>query len=166
MAENPARPIGRVVATEQRPSTPHQFSFWTARESPVGIGAIVRVEATGRTVLGVVTDGFAWSDIESPLQAASLARGDPTGASTFRDAEEVRLYTASVLPQVPGEAVQPVPLEGGYLARASAPPVLRHPATQGKPGSPRLPSPGRSPGSRSSRCRSRRCTWRAIPTSL
>ena len=37
-------PIGRVVATEQRPSTPHQFYFWTARESPVGIGAIVRVE--------------------------------------------------------------------------------------------------------------------------
>jgi hypothetical protein len=117
MAENPARPIGRVVATEQRPSTPHQFSFWTARESPVGIGAIVRVEATGRTVLGVVTDGFAWSDIESPLQAASLARGDPTGASTFRDAEEVRLYTASVLRQVPGEPVQPVPLEAVYLAR-------------------------------------------------
>jgi hypothetical protein len=117
MAENPARPIGRVVATEQRPSTPHQFSFWTARESPVGIGAIVRVEAPGRTVLGVVTDGFAWSDIESPLQAASLARGDPTGASTFRDAEEVRLYTASVLRQVPGEPVQPVPLEAVYLAR-------------------------------------------------
>ena len=112
-----SKPIGRVVATEQRPSTPHQFSFWTARESPVGIGAIVRVEAPGRTVLGVVTDGFAWSDIESPLQAASLARGDPTGASTFRDAEEVRLYTASVLRQVPGEPVQPVPLEAVYLAR-------------------------------------------------
>src|SRR5690606_4548574 len=36
-------PIGRVVATELKPSTPHQFHFWTARESAVGIGAIVRV---------------------------------------------------------------------------------------------------------------------------
>src|ERR1051326_7257425 len=117
MAENPARPIGRVVATEQRPSTPHQFSFWTARESPVGIGAIVRVEATGRTVLGVVTDGFAWSDIESPLQAASRARGCPTGPSTSGNAEEVGLSPAAAPRQAPGEPVQPVPLEAVYLAR-------------------------------------------------
>ena len=38
-----APPVGRVVATELKPSTPHQFHFWTARESPIGIGAIVRV---------------------------------------------------------------------------------------------------------------------------
>jgi hypothetical protein len=51
--------VGRVVATELKPSTPHQFYFWTARESPIGIGAIVVVEAPGRTVHGIVTEGFA-----------------------------------------------------------------------------------------------------------
>ena len=55
-----AQPVGRVVATELKPSTPHQFHFWTARESPIGIGAIVRVQEGDRTVYGVVTDGFAW----------------------------------------------------------------------------------------------------------
>src|SRR3954468_14068470 len=30
-------PIGRVVATELKPSTPHQFWFWTARDATVGI---------------------------------------------------------------------------------------------------------------------------------
>ena len=40
-------PIGRVVATERQPATPHQFHFWTANETSIGIGAIVRVEATG-----------------------------------------------------------------------------------------------------------------------
>ena len=59
-------PLGRVVATELKPSTPHQFHFWTARESPVGIGAIVRVEESGRVVYGVVTDGFAYSDLVTP----------------------------------------------------------------------------------------------------
>ena len=36
--------LGRVVATERRPNTPHEFHFWTALESPVGIGTIVRVD--------------------------------------------------------------------------------------------------------------------------
>jgi len=51
--------VGRVVATELKPSTPHQFWFWTAPESPVGIGTIVRVDADERTVFGVVTDGVS-----------------------------------------------------------------------------------------------------------
>ena len=55
---NPENPLGRVVATELKPSTPHQFHFWTARESPIGIGAIVRVEDGGRVVFGVVTDAL------------------------------------------------------------------------------------------------------------
>ena len=108
------RVVGRVVATEQRPSTPHQFYFWTARDSPVGIGAIVRVAAAGRTVFGVVTDGFAWSDLETPMQAARSAGGDP--ASAAGPPAELRLYAAAVLRQVPGEPVQPVPLEAVYLA--------------------------------------------------
>ena len=62
-------PVGRVVATEQKPSTPHQFYFWTARVSPIGIGAIVRVEGEGRVVHAVVTDGFAYSDLVTPLHA-------------------------------------------------------------------------------------------------
>ena len=39
-----ARALGRVVATERKPNTPHEFHFWTALDSPVGIGTIVRVD--------------------------------------------------------------------------------------------------------------------------
>jgi len=28
-------PLGRVVATERKPNTPHEFHFWTALDSPV-----------------------------------------------------------------------------------------------------------------------------------
>ena len=76
----PLQPVGRVVATELKPSTPHQFHFWTARESPIGIGAIVRVEESGRMVFGVVTDGFAYSDLVTPLHAVIGADGDPVAA--------------------------------------------------------------------------------------
>ena len=55
--------IGRVVATELKPSTPHQFYFWTRKDAAVGIGAIVRVEHGERTVYAVVTDGFAYADL-------------------------------------------------------------------------------------------------------
>jgi len=36
-------PIGRVVATELKPATPHQFHFWTPTDTTIGIGAIVKV---------------------------------------------------------------------------------------------------------------------------
>ena len=39
-----SEPLGRVVATERKPNTPHEFHFWTALDSPVGIGTIVVVE--------------------------------------------------------------------------------------------------------------------------
>ena len=110
-------PIGRVVATELKPSTPHQFHFWTARESPIGIGAIVRVEEAGRTVYGVVTDGFAYSDLVTPMHAVLGADGDPVAAGlepTVR--AEIRLYTAAVLRQTPEEPLQPVPLGSVWLA--------------------------------------------------
>ena len=42
--------LGRVVATERRPNTPHQFHFWTAVTSPVGIGTIVRVRITDGSI--------------------------------------------------------------------------------------------------------------------
>jgi uncharacterized protein len=110
-------PIGRVVATELKPSTPHQFHFWTARESPIGIGAIVRVEEAGRIVYGVVTDGFAYSDLMTPMHAVLGADGDPVAAGLEPSQRaEIRLYSAAVLRQMPEEPLQPVPLGAVWLA--------------------------------------------------
>ncbi len=115
-------PIGRVVATELKPSTPHQFHFWTATETAIGIGAIVRVEGRGtgeegRVVYGVVTDGFAYSDLATPLHDVVGADGDPARAAdspTVR--QEIRLWTAAVLRQEPEEPLQPVPLGRVFVA--------------------------------------------------
>ena len=66
-------PLGRVVATEKKPNTPHEFHFWTAIDAPIGIGTIVRVEgnmpveAVIPRVYGVVVEGFSYSDLQSPL---------------------------------------------------------------------------------------------------
>ena len=115
MTESP--PLGRVVATELKPSTPHQFHFWTARESPIGIGAIVRVEEDGRVVFGVVTDAFAYSDLVTPMHAVIGADGDPVGVGAEPTARtEIRLFTAAVLRQMPEEPLQPVPLGPVWLA--------------------------------------------------
>jgi DNA helicase HerA-like ATPase len=109
--------VGRVVATELKPSTPHQFWFWTAPESPVGIGTIVRVDAEERTVFGVVTDGVSYSDWRTPLEAVVGAGGDPAAAPEDSAARAaIRLYAAAVLRQVPEEPVQPVPLGAVRLA--------------------------------------------------
>ena len=84
------QPVGRVVATELKPATPHQFHFWTATETSIGIGAIVRVAEPGpaprdpggtRTVYGVVTDAFAYSDLATPLHDVIGAEGDPARAA-------------------------------------------------------------------------------------
>ena len=113
----PLAPLGRVVATELKPSTPHQFHFWTARETPIGIGAIVRVEESGRVVYGVVTDGFAYSDLATPMHAVIGADGDPVAAGLEpTQRAEIRLFTAAVLRQIPEEPVQPVPLGAVWLA--------------------------------------------------
>jgi DNA helicase HerA-like ATPase len=110
-------PLGRVVATELKPSTPHQFHFWTARETPIGIGAIVRVEEGGRVVYGVVTDGFAYSDLVTPMHAVIGADGDPVAAGLEPSQRaEIRLFTAAVLRQMPEEPLQPVPLGAVWLA--------------------------------------------------
>jgi len=114
---HPLPPIGRVVATELKPSTPHQFHFWTARESPIGIGAIVRVEDGGRVVYGVVTDAFAYSDLVTPMHAVIGADGDPVAAGLEPSQRaEIRLFTAAVLRQMPEEPLQPVPLGAVWLA--------------------------------------------------
>ena len=109
--------IGRVVATELKPSTPHQFWFWTARDAAVGIGAIVRVDSPERTVYGVVTDAFAYSDLMTPLHAVIGADGDPTAAGLEpTERAEIRLFLGAVLRQVPEEPLQPVPLGAVHLA--------------------------------------------------
>ena len=114
---SPTPPLGRVVATELKPSTPHQFHFWTARENPIGIGAIVLVEDMGRQVFGVVTDGFAYSDLVTPMHAVLGADGDPVAAGLEPSRRaEIRLFTAAVLRQIPEEPLQPVPLGPVWLA--------------------------------------------------
>jgi hypothetical protein len=109
--------LGRVVATELKPSTPHQFHFWTAPEATLGIGTIVRVEGEGRTVFGVVMEGFAYADLARPLDAVIGADGDPANVATEPTTRpEIRLWNAAVLRQLPEEPMQPVPFGGVTLA--------------------------------------------------
>jgi hypothetical protein len=115
--------LGRVVATEKRPNTPHEFHFWTALDSPVGIGTIVRVEGRDAVngvmplIYGVVTEGQSYSDLVSPLHDVLGYDGNPARASlAHTQRAEIRLYTASVLRQVPDEPLQPVPLGQVHLA--------------------------------------------------
>lgn len=116
-------PIGRVVATERKPNTPHEFHFWTAVDSPIGIGTIVRVDAPKPVgaviphVYGVVTEGFSYSDLQSPLHDVLGHDGLPHGGfASATDRVEIRLYTAHVLRHVPEEPLQPVPLGDVHLA--------------------------------------------------
>ncbi len=115
-------PFGRVVATERRPNTPHEFHFWTALASPVGIGTIVRVD--GRPVdgviphiYGIVVEGFSYTDLMSPLHDVIGHDGTPESAGYApTDRAEIRLYTAAVLRQIPDEPLQPVPMGQVFLA--------------------------------------------------
>ena len=119
--DSPA-PLGRVVATERRPNTPHEFHFWTALESPVGIGTIVRVDgrpSNGQIphVYGVVVEGFSYTDLQSPLHDVIGHDASPESAGfAATDRAEIRLYTAAVLRQIPDEPLQPVPMGQVYLA--------------------------------------------------
>ena len=117
--ERDREPIGRVVATEAFPAGPHQFHFWTAVETPMGIGAIVRVDAPGeRSVYAVVVDGKAYSDLATPIHEVVASDGDPAGERAPTRRTEVRLWTAAVLRHEPEEPVQPVPLAEVWLATA------------------------------------------------
>src|SRR5688500_19347569 len=100
--------LGRVVATERRPNTPHEFHFWTALDSPVGIGTIVRVDGAhpidGQLphIYGVVTDGLSYTDLQSPLHDVIGADGSPDrGAAAASIRPAIRLYTAAVRRQFP-----------------------------------------------------------------
>jgi DNA helicase HerA-like ATPase len=116
-------PIGRVVATERRPNTPHEFHFWTEIGAAVGIGTIVRVTGTHpvagqiATVYGVVVEGYSYTDLQSPLHDVLGHDGRPGNAAAApTERTEIRLYTAAVLRQVPDEPLQPVPLGDVFLA--------------------------------------------------
>ena len=115
--------LGRVVATERRPNTPHEFHFWTALDCPVGIGTIVRVEGTHPVegqlpqVYGIVVEGLSYTDLQSPLHDVLGHDGSPESASlAATERAEIRLYTAVVLRQIPEEPLQPVPMGRVFLA--------------------------------------------------
>jgi hypothetical protein len=115
--------MGRVVATEKRPNTAHEFHFWTAIDSPIGIGTIVRVDGESpvggqlRRVYGVVVEGFSYTDLHSPIHDVLGHDGSPAGALlAATERAEIRLYTAHVLRQIPEEPLQPVPMGTVMLA--------------------------------------------------
>ncbi|MDF1504564.1 hypothetical protein [Roseisolibacter sp. H3M3-2] len=116
-------PLGRIVATERRPNTAFEFHFWTALDAPVGVGTIVRVQGSTPIdgalpqVYGVVTEGFAYTDLQTPLHDVLGFDGSPAGASWHAtERAEIRLYTAAVLRQLPEEPLQPVPMGEVFLA--------------------------------------------------
>jgi uncharacterized protein len=121
-ADDTRRPLGRVVATERRPNTPHEFHFWTALDANVGIGTIVRVDGSVAVnghvprVFGVVMEGQSWTDMLSPLDDVLGRDGQPDGGLVATQRTEIRLYTASVLRHIPDEPLQPVPMGTVWLA--------------------------------------------------
>ncbi|HEX6064649.1 MAG TPA: hypothetical protein VFZ04_10545, partial [Longimicrobiales bacterium] len=74
------QPVGRVVGTERKPNTPHEFHFWTAPESDVGIGTLVKVVMDGPralTVFGIVVDGASYTDLQTALHDYIGLQADP-----------------------------------------------------------------------------------------
>jgi hypothetical protein len=57
--------IGRVVATERKPSTAYSFHFWTEMPSNIGIGTLVAVYTERVKVYGVVVEGEGYTDLGS-----------------------------------------------------------------------------------------------------
>src|SRR5688500_18685029 len=117
------RLLGRVVATEKKPNTAHEFHFWPSVDSPSGIGTIVRVDSATPVngllprVYGVVVEGFSYTDLLSPIHDVLGHDGSPDGASVApTQRSEIRLYTAHVLRQIPDEPLQPVPMGTDALA--------------------------------------------------
>src|SRR5688500_13284475 len=115
--------LGRIVATERKPNTAFEFHFWTALDAPVGIGTIVRVDGAtpvgGQlpTVYGVITEGFSYTDLQTPLHDVMGHDGIPgRGSLSATERAEIRLYTAAVLRQIPEEPLQPVPMGQVFLA--------------------------------------------------
>ncbi len=115
--KNSSEIIGRVVATEQFPSSPHQFFFWTRRSTDVGIGTLVRIDGPESTVYAVVVDGRAYSKLESPIEDVGASAGDPATPIRWDPSGEITLWTAAVLRHVPEEPMQPAPIEHVRMAK-------------------------------------------------
>jgi hypothetical protein len=115
-------PLGRVVATERKPNTPHEFHFWTSLDSPVGIGTIVRVDGPVPVngviprIYGTVIEGFSYTDLQSPLHDVLGSDGEPGSRRAPTNRTEIRLYTAAVLRHIPEDPLQPVPMGEVHLA--------------------------------------------------
>ena len=81
-----SEPLGRVVATERKPNTPHEFHFWTSLDCPVGIGTIVRVDGSHPVngqiphIYGIVVEGFSYTDLQSPMHDVLGHDGSPANA--------------------------------------------------------------------------------------
>lgn len=107
--------VGRVVATEAKPSTAYSFSFWASDDAKVGIGTLVLVKKDDLEVYGVVVEGFGFTDLSSALHDYIGSEGDPSlQAPTLRP--EVKCYSVAVLRVVPEEPLQPVPVGPVFLA--------------------------------------------------
>src|SRR4051812_1633752 len=123
MEPRPPALLGRVVATEKKPNTPHEFHFWTGLDSPVGIGTIVRVDGplpvngVVPRIYGTVIEGFSYTDLQTPLHDVLGSDGSPSSAGRAATARtEIRLYTAAVLRHIPEDPLQPVPMGEVHLA--------------------------------------------------
>ena len=114
-----SEPVGRVIGTERRPNTPHEFHFWTGADAAVGIGTLVKAEGTGErpaTAYGIVVDGASYTDLETALHDYVALGGEPAaGAAAGGTRPEVRTYTAAVLRHEPAEPLQPVASGPVYL---------------------------------------------------
>ncbi len=114
-ASQTRRLVGRVVGTERQPNTAFHFHFWATPDAPIGIGTLVVVEAKGRTIYGIVTEGQGYNDVASPMFDYLGADGNPQ-APAPTERPEIRVYTAAVLRHVPEQPVQPVPIGNVYSA--------------------------------------------------
>lgn len=136
--------IGKVVGTERKPNTPHEFHFWTAVDSAVGIGTLVKVdvmEPRPRKVYGIVTDGASFTDLQTALHDYIGSEGQPDSAApsaTLRP--EVRVYSAAVLRHEPAEPLQPVPSGSVFLANDEDVRIALRMDAYAKPGGTGIPA--------------------------
>lgn len=139
-----ATAIGRVVGTERKPNTPHEFHFWTGPESDVGIGALVKVRVDAPrpvTVYGIVVDGASYTDLQTALHDYIGLEGDPAPSfAAATDRPEIRLYTAAVLRHDPPEPLQPVPSGSVFLATDDDVRVALRMDAYAKPGGTGIPA--------------------------
>lgn len=112
--------VGKVIATENRPSTAYEFHFWTGdTDACVGIGTLVYTEGPRAKVYGVVVEGIGFTDLGSAMHDYLGADGNPESHNaTIRP--EVRCYKAAVLRVDPEEPLQPVAVGPVYLADDAA----------------------------------------------